>query len=374
MSSDQTWVEALNISPESLTEWSTQVPPDMPLLVWCMTNGHVKAEDYLAWACDHFGLAVLDSKFFSESFQRETLQPVRDKWSAWCFPIGSWDDCTFVACAEPPHEPAEGGFAYILADPNAMKAAWGETDENADAMLEAPAGINPNATRTFILNFDETTVMIHSDGVDPHQKDDDKTEVTLSVVGDAKTAVKPTLKAAPPAPATKAAVNEDTPPPAPAPRAKPTLISAATANEESEIANAFERLRGSYQSSLIMRCADGAARPYKWDSTLPIVANDEKFTVNLNYPSFFRIVAKTMHPYHGYVIESPVHKQFFANLNFENPPACVTAIPLRTGDNLWGLLVAFGGQPAQTTDALNEALGVAEKLTAVMSPTWAKSA
>lgn len=366
MSSDQTWVEALKISPESLTEWSTQVPPDMPLLVWCMTNGHIRAEDYLAWACDHFGLAVLDSRFFSESFQRETLDDVRDKWSPWCFPIGEWDACTFVACAEPPHEPAEGGFAYILADPNAMKTAWSEKDESSAAMAEAPSGLNPKATRTFILNLDEATVMTRAEDLDSQQG--------------AKTAVKPAVKAVTPAvvpmasTAPAVAVDESTPPPTPTPRVKPTLISAATANEASEIANGFERLRGSYQSSLIMRCVDGTARPYKWDSTLPINANDEKFTVNLNFPSFFRIVAKTMHPYHGYVIDSPVHKQFFANLHFENPPACVTAIPLKQGDNLWGLLVAFGGQTTQTTDALNEALGVAEKLTTVMSATWAKSA
>jgi hypothetical protein len=211
---------------------------------------------------------------------------------------------------------------------------------------------------------------MRTEGVDPNpKKHEEKTAVTLSVVLD-KSAAKVTAPAA----SKPDATNEASPPPAPAPRAKPTMISAVTANEETEVATAFERLHDSYQSSLIMRCVDGAARPYKWDPALPIVANDEKFVVNLSYPSFFRIVAKTMHPYHGYVIESPAHKEFFANLNFDNPPACVTAIPLKAGDNLWGLLVAFGGQSAQTADALNDALGVAEKLTTVMSPSWAKAA
>ena len=286
-----------------------------------------------------------------------------------------------VACTEPPAELPEGKYAFLLADPAAMREVWGETQINAPLeRSEAPIGINPNATRTFILNLDESTVLgEHSDGVDPHSQDqEDKTTVTLSVIVPAKTQV--AAAKATPAAIKKAApilsVATEDPPPAPAVKAKSKAVPvvAENAGNASEISMSFSRLHENYQSALLMRCADGFAKPYKWDDQLAITPGDEKFNVNLGFPSFFRIVAKTMQPYHGYVIDSPAHREFFANFNFENPPACVTAVPVKIDEKLWGILVAFGGEAAQTSEALNQAISICDKLAVSLTAAGAKAA
>ncbi|MGZ3721683.1 MAG: hypothetical protein ACXVA9_02050 [Bdellovibrionales bacterium] len=399
MSSDQTWVEALKISPESLSEWSTQVPANTPLLVWCLANGHVNVEEYLEWACDHFGIPVLNSAFFHQSFDRESLTPVREvsSWSAWCFPVGQWDDVTTVACVEPPTEMPEGVYSFVLADPAAMREVWGvtaETEAPAEK-IDTPIGINPNATRTFVLNLDDASLLSeHSEVVDPNMHDQELDRTVITVVDrdihpapatktppaaamktpPAKTPPAPAASTTPAAKKPALAIAENTPPPAPAPRARPAAAAAANANEAKEIASSFARLHENYQSALIMHCVEGSAKPYKWDEQLPITTDDEKFNVNLGFPSFFRIVSKTMQPYHGYVIDSPAHREFFANLNFENPPACVTAVPLKAGGKLWGILVAFGGEAAQTNEALNQAITLCEKLSESLGPIWSQAA
>jgi hypothetical protein len=382
MDTSQTWVEALKISPEKLSEWSEQAPAETPLLVWCLQEGHISPEDYFEWACEHFGLPILNSAFFTQSFDRTSLEPHRSNslWSPWYFPVGQWDDVTLIACAEPPAERPEGACAFVLADPAAMREVWGLGEAKKDAELEAPMGINPNATKTFILNLDSTMLMQdHVEPVKPTAKEPKPNHVDPPNLA-APTPIKAkTASAPPPTPPAKksplavaAAVAQATPAQNPEPAAakvKP-IKGAPNPNEDSEIAAAFEHLRKDYQSSLIMRVSENAVKPYKWDPKLPVVAGQDKWNVNLSYPSFFRIVSKTMQPYHGYVIDSPAHQQFFASLNFPKAPACVTAIPLKHNGNLWGVLVAFGSETSQTGDALNHALEIGEKLGKTLDGTF----
>src|SRR6185312_12687814 len=130
MSEPQTWAEALKISPEKLSEWSEKAPGDIPLLIWCLQEGQIRAEEYLDWACENFGLPVLNSAFFTQDFDKTTLEQYRKdpNYCAWNFPVAFWDDVLFIACAEPPSDPSMG-FAYILADPAAMKEVWATADD-----------------------------------------------------------------------------------------------------------------------------------------------------------------------------------------------------------------------------------------------------
>ena len=359
-----------------------QVPANTPLLVWCLVNGMVKSDEYLAWACDHYGMAVLNAEFF-EHFDRESLTSLRAEtsWSAWCFPVGKWDDVIFVACSEPLPEMPDGNYTFVLADPRLMGEAWGTNAVAEEKVIEAPIGINLNATRTFVLNLDELSgSQEHAEKIDPNEIDEnDKTQVTLSVV--LNPAPKTDSANNAPAVATQTTASQtnasraSAPPPAPS--VKQTTRKNQTGSkvtDDGEIAVAFDRLHENYQSALLMQCADGFAKPYKWDESLPIVRAQEKFNVNLGFPSFFRIVAKTLQPYHGYVIDSPAHKEFFENLNFEAPPACVTAVPVKAGEKLWGILVCFGGEASKTTEALEQAVAICEKLSASHGEDWSKAA
>jgi hypothetical protein len=104
MSSHQNWVEALNISPETLGQWSAQAPSGTPLLVWCLEQGHIPVESYFKWAQATFEVPVLDSSFFTKGFDAAFVTNARNSgnWYPWQYPVDNWEGVTLVACVEVP--------------------------------------------------------------------------------------------------------------------------------------------------------------------------------------------------------------------------------------------------------------------------------
>lgn len=365
MSDAQNWAEALNISPEKLNEWSSSEHDGRPLLVWCLQHGHVSWTEYTEWASNNYGIPILSPDFFKTDFDLQKMTEIRkqSEWSPWYFPVSRWEDVTIVACVEPPTEAPPGQFSFVLADPRILQDIWGEeevpTSEpppvTAPPAIEAPVGIDLKVTKVFQLNLGEM------DTNSTHEPS------------------KPTVSQ--PAPELKVSAslpdpqNEDTVPPQVPQHTSVTRVisnSHKPTNEEDEFNGAFERLRLNYQSSIILRRIVNGVEAYKWDSALELTKT--KKTFSLNEPSFLRIVAKTLQPYHGYVVDSPLHREFFNSLNLKTAPACVTALPLKTENNMWGILVAFGNENAQSGDALQTAQLVADKITSSLATQWSKSA
>ena len=404
MERPQTWAEALNINAEMLSEWSLKAPSDIPVLVWCLENGHVSIEDYLAWACEHYGLPILNTAFFTQSFDRDSLNAeVRgsEYWSPWCFPVGQWEDVTLVACVEPPANRPNYKCAYVLADPAAMHEIWGRNEGGAsptasEPELEAPQGVDLKAQNTFVLNLDNLTslttmgeITASAEASDPDSMES-KSGLTLMLDNPETHLITPPSESETqgitaslivetpdeegPPPVTRTNVKPvKLAPPAPAP-AKPKGKPKPLVSDEAEIQTAFALLRKEFQSVMIMKCIDGVAVPYKWDSSLRILENDESTHVNLLTPSFFRIVMKTSHPYHGYVVDSPAHKAFFDALRLPEPPASITAIPLMANGKIWGIMVAFGLENAQGPQTLEHAVKICEKLTSNCAQSWSQAA
>ena len=116
---------------------------------------------------------------------------------------------------------------------------------------------------------------------------------------------------------------------------------------------------------MLFRCDATEAKPYKWGDMMNLTAQ-AKYPVNLATPSFFRIVAKTQLPYHGYVVDSPAHREFFARFSLTALPAAVTAVPLVHDNRLIGILVAFGDENSRSSQPLECMQKAAENLTEVM--------
>lgn len=348
MSNEQTWVEALNISPEMLADWSAQAEEGVPLLVWCLEHGHVPAGKYFEWAKEHFQIPHLRSDFFEHGFDTQLLNSIRqsETWSAWCYPISQWDDVTVVACVEPPSEMPTGLFVYVLADPSAMRSKWDSTDHGSSAQPpEPPAGLTLNPTKSFKLNLDEGSF----------------------VIGDPNTAVAPEI---PPLPMPE--IEDDA-----APDLAPQQITAVkrapelSGDESNQIEQAFAKLKEAYDCALIMRCHNNTVSPYKWDSSLKLT---DEMSVSLDQPSLFRIAAKTVRPYHGYVVDSPAHRDFFTQMGFKTLPECVTAVPIVIDKSLAGMLVAVGPGDAQNMETLAQAEKLAKELSAVLEQSWSRAA
>lgn len=414
MSDPQTWVEALNVSPEDLSQWSAQTPDGTPLLVWCLEQGHVSIEAYLEWAREVYGLPVLDSQFFADAFDSSTLSLLRSDWSPWCFPVAKWEDVLIIACVEPPSEVQENQ-AYILADPTALHEAWGRSDARIplpnmppplpktgstkapaledlqediqmDTPLDAPAGIDLGVkTKKFTLQLagleDDPVPDAPTQPPVPESLNLPEEEETI-LEEDEDTSLVLELKTAPP-PLT--AEMEPLPPLPPAPAAGVTAtatritVPAIEKNPppadqvSAELQSAFERIREDYIGSVFLKCVDNQGFILKWDPKLLISKDVQSTPIALDTPSLFRIVFKTRLPYHGFAVDSPAHREVFAQMGLKTHPSCVSAIPLFDHNALCGMLVAFGEESAQTPKALERLQKVADDLASTIGPHWLKA-
>jgi hypothetical protein len=369
------WVEALNISSENLKDWSAQAPAGVPLLVWCLEQGFVSTQDYLAWASAHYNLPILDSAFFEQAMDRSLVGVARAEgtWSAWLYPVSKWEDVTLVACVEPPHEEISPLVRYVLADPQAMREVWGATSSSieipskpGDAPLEPwdqPQGLSDEPI-PFKLSIDEATVIFKTDNAPapaptptldavPENTSEVAPLTTLSLPEDAPPGMDEDL--APPPP------QKAPPPPAPlkqkeaVPLFKPKAVGKPKrpAQDLDTVLNGiFEKTLSKYKCALVMKIEGDTAKLFRWSAGLTVSKDGEKSDVNLNFPTFLRIVTKTALPYHGYLIESPAHQEYFESLGFEKLPGCVTALPIRHNDKVWGILVGIGEEETQKIESL----------------------
>jgi hypothetical protein len=143
-------------------------------------------------------------------------------------------------------------------------------------------------------------------------------------------------------------------------------------DEDAQFRKLIDELKKFHTGVLILRCTASEALFYKWDSSLEILNGSE--AVSLATPSLLRIVSKTQLPYHGYVIDSPAHRELFVRLGLTALPPSVTAIPMLNDNKVWGICMAFGGETSQSAQALEEAQEAVDSFTAAMRGVWAKAA
>jgi hypothetical protein len=411
MDNQQTWVEALNISSDSLEQWSSQAPQGTPLLVWCLEEGHVSVAEYLTWASAQFELAVVTSDFFASEIDADFVANHRtsDNWSSWCFPVSEWDGTLFVACIEPPVSEMQPGVKYVLADPRAMRIVWDsaqpaiphlETPEPPAIPNEGPTGLNTSPTKIFQLNLDNISLG-ETEPADyqapqpvnyPQVPDDEPAAqaggFVLNLEG---TAVGPAFAVSQDPPTQldyhigqQTRVNIPTPPP-PLPldasdsveldeptqvpdedaTPKPKVTHAADVRTASvDLGAAFGQamvvINRTFEHSCVLRFQDSAASIFRVDDSLKVAPETPE--ISLDYPSFLRIVSRTALPYHGYLVDSPAHRDFFSALGYQDLPKCVSAVPLKLGPTIWGVLLAIGNESHQTIEALRIVEAEAEKL------------
>lgn len=390
MSNQQNWVEALNISPENLSSWSAQAPSGTPLLVYCLEQGFIAIDAYFSWAQRQFEVPVLDSRFFSENYDPANLKEVsiQGDWHPWQFPVEKWDNVTIVACVEVPAAEDRGNYQYVLADPRAMRDAWSSANlaqqTAVKAMLkddpppppaggpefEAPLGISAKP-KAFTLNLDDAVMDTpHVEEAAPAPeppKAAPKTSVTLNLQD-------------------TALFQEDVAKAEPLQQSEPELSTRSTivteirsarrelsSEETTAIKDLFHKVGTRFQRSMIMKVNDMNARLVYWDDRMQVTPGDSSTSVHLQNPTFMRIVAKTAMPYHGYLMDSQAHREFFQALGYTDLPACVTAIPIKADGNLWGMMIAIGTESNQKMDSLTFAQESTDGLVAKLGAEWLKA-
>jgi hypothetical protein len=370
MTPASSWVEALNISPENLSQWSSQAPAGKPLLVWCLEQGHVQLEDYFAWAQEFFKLPILDPSFLPQVDPKLIEQAKAEGvWHPWRFPIEKWDDVTIVACIEPVTDQDHPTMSFVLTDPRAMSAVWEPslTHENippsAPEVSDEPQGFTA-VTKPFTLNLEgdlfaanpnveshATPPMAEPPSPPPPAMEDDSLLIGMPVNVPEPTVIKPVLKVVP---------NEE-----PAMDVKPGEIEPA-------IDKAFSEILAKYNHVVLMKVSKQKANLFKADQQLKGV-NRDLASIELSYPTFLRIVSKTTLPYHGYLVDSPAHRDFFTALGLKELPGCVTAVPVKHNNQVLGIVVAIGSSDLLKNESLNLVSAVTMKLAPYLVGNWSKA-
>lgn len=333
MESLKTWTDQFNIQPTQLEAWRLEAPEDTPILFWCLTEGKIPFDQYAQWAKENYGLAVLQDSYFENSTILDIKNRVDSElvWNPWNLPVGTWDGSTFIGCVEPPSEPLPNSV-YVLADPRALRQCFDRIfseDEGKEhtSIFEMPEGLNLNL-------------------VSP-EADNAPAGLNLN------------LEEPPPVP--EVAAQE-----APEPQTNVTQMTQMTQITQmtSVSSPVFNDLSGwwlhakkSFSNCLILS-GDKDGLKAVWQNGVEC----DGPTVALNQPSLFRIAIRTQKPYHGFVVENEIHKDFFHALKINDLPKSITAISIPAG-NQNVLLVAFGYQETNTQFELPEVEDLAQRLT-----------
>jgi hypothetical protein len=127
MKSIKPWVNEMGVTEAQMTQWSREAPKGKSLTYWCLENGKIPTDEYLFWARNHYGLAVLKPEFFEQSPNFDLWRNIASvaNWSAEMVPLHEWDGVVFVGCVEPLDDISWSfPVRYIIADAQSLASSW----------------------------------------------------------------------------------------------------------------------------------------------------------------------------------------------------------------------------------------------------------
>lgn len=133
----------------------------------------------------------------------------------------------------------------------------------------------------------------------------------------------------------------------------PDQIEAAR-DQKAAVAWCFRQLKSRFSSVIVLVLNEEGLKPWKWESSIKPLT-DPAQGISFESPSLFRVAARTLRPYHGFVVESPAHKVFFKAWGFAALPKHVTAIPVSVNGTLRGLFVCISNDQTHPLDVLEYA-------------------
>ena len=99
-------------------------------------------------------------------------------------------------------------------------------------------------------------------------------------------------------------------------------------------------LKTRYQNVVILTSENNQLIPYDWDSGLSV----KREAIDIEQPSFLKVVNKSKKPYHGYLAENQFHKNLFNAWGMESLPPHVTAVPVMEGAALKFVVIGIGDE------------------------------
>lgn len=147
MSQATRWSTQFKIPDETLSGYSREAQAaGTDLLQWCLMNGKIPQDEYLAWATKTYELPIVKSEFFTSPPDLELWKNTKElgPWSPTLVPLTEWEGCLFVGCLEPPTNfSIEKRCQFVLASARNLFMLWDQLNPTQVAE-KAPAAPQSN--------------------------------------------------------------------------------------------------------------------------------------------------------------------------------------------------------------------------------------
>ncbi|MFN7455435.1 MAG: hypothetical protein ACK5RO_12335 [Pseudobdellovibrionaceae bacterium] len=257
-------------------------------------------------------------------------------WNPSVFPIYEWEKCLFIGVTSLNHaqalssqfSPSGYRLVFVLVEAEALKQCWTQLHEK-----QPPAKLRED---DFFGHLENTVA-----GPSHHHGEDSLLQDISSEEAHVPAPTKELLDLPGLEPSQKAPPPFDHPP------------------KISTFKEAFQELAYQFSKSIIL-VTDGKSAKVLDASSPPSGMTSANYS--FEKPSFFRIVAQTKKPYHGYVLANEATEKFFEDWNSGKLPDHLTVSPLLVDENLLGFLVSFGEKSSDNTKALQLSQEIAQNL------------
>lgn len=403
------WQEHFKVKLQGLTHAFEHSGSTLSLLGFALKNEYLTSEEYLNWASRHFGLPLLNAGFFAANTPNThffSKFKSTFNWSPECLPLGEWDGALIIAGVQPPQElPNNLKFIFVLAAFENLESTWSALQIPALPTVDvAPDGLDLFTTTSMKKAKDDDSFSFEDLQIDsevteireeigafdgdllaPSEDQGGMEGLDESIVGSFN---KP-ISDAESFDASSLVIPESTPDnmTEDAPLATVTVLPSLEQRESkiqiadvrsysdnfhlrdlmtektyaigNKIKATLAQMKSHFEKSLILSLNDteSSAIVFAWDESFNGEHNDS-YSIPLNTPSIFNIVAATSKPFHGFVSLNEINEKFFEEWNHGAIPDHVTITPILLDVKVVGMLVGFAEKSAYNRASLN----LAEKL------------
>lgn len=387
---------------------SPSIGDDSSLLYLSFVQKKIACSDFLDWAQSETKLPILKSEFFQQFKWKQEILNFRPElkkfWNQILVPLTSWDGHLIVAGAYIPDEFPKENIIFIYSHYNLTEKIWDQI-----SALGAPE--NNENEEIQLLDIEPDSEFVMSDESDedkkhlPVNEEDESGDLQISIDApvellqklDFSQVIQPKVLQAPAEEISviktktnikieklsnsriniptnskssdaknSSSTNNDL---SLEPHTKTNFQIKVNENsfspldlDYSEVFNMWQEIQEEMQT-YYDKCyfltinANQAVMPQIWSDN--VIVSAQKSPISINQASMFNIVAKTLKPYHGYVVPNEVNDQFFAIWNESSIPDHVTLVPILIKNNLCGYLMGLGPKSAYNKNSLR----LVEKLT-----------
>lgn len=291
-------------------------------------------------------------------------------WSERIIPVYEWNGHIYIALTEEPQMyPKIENAVYVMAVQEDLEKYWLEFQKSLSADLPDLPVIDEKAQQADFEQLNVNARKLHSERKDHILVDNDLPEIPMNnpndPVGELEFLSEEERKAqvgTSPLTTVSQLTNEDMPNQRSintglfdlgdlSERTTVQFANPSGPNNEF-IDSIFGEMKTYFKQSMVLLKSGQFIKPWRWnDQFTPPTSGFNNYP--LVVPSPFRIVEKTLKPYHGYLVKNDVSDKFFAEWNDSAYPEHLTLAPIIIEDQLVGVLLGAGTKESDNKNALS---------------------